>query len=302
MDDPQIPLLNIQGVNIALTFGGPLGVIDANLLAVPGSPGMYPIAVLLTNGDGLAYWGSITPPLFINGGGALELPLAEGLGVVDGAALGLAPRQWNRLATFGGTLAPFTMTRTGDATIAVATAGIADANHPMPMEFTTGTGATNLARLSIGATDGLFLSNLLRQRLTADIHLPVLSDAAQRYATAFGWSDLLTGVGGTNNSLILSYADNVNGGKFKLEAKKAGAVTTVDTGVAAVAATWHTVEIVVDGNGIHAVIDGTASAAIAWAKLPVVGLGFLFGMFKSVGTTARLMRASPVCLDIETNR
>lgn len=300
-EEPCIPVIELSGPRVILQFPGPLGTVPADKIEVPGSLGQWLNAVLATPEDGVAHWIGVQSPITLSDQG-LALALGEGIGDLGGK-IGLAPKQWARWGAFGGNVAPFTMVRTGTATVSTTTTGIADAAHPLPYDFQTGTGTSDRGTLTLGASDGFVLSSANRFRLTLDARVPVLSDATNSFVFAVGWNETTTAQASTTNGLMLRYSHSINGGNWQLESKRGGVSTTIGAADAVVAATWDTLEVVGQLDGVHLIVNGgDVGSVIPWASVPTAGLGFVAGIFKSAGTTNRSVYAVPVCIDMEANR
>jgi hypothetical protein len=157
---------------------------------------------------------------------------------------------------------------------------------------TSQTGSTAAGRSFVGlaSSDQLELGGgevVVKCRLRTP---SALSDSVQRYTLRMGILDTRTN-GAVNDGLFFSYSDTINGGNWSVDAVAGGgAYSPVDTGLALAAATWYSLEIVVNAAATEAkfYIDGvlvhTETTTIPSGTSQATGAGYI--IFKSVGTTA----------------
>jgi hypothetical protein len=126
------------------------------------------------------------------------------------------------------------------------------------------------------------------------INIPVLSTAAQRFSVKFGLTQNTFPIGTTNDRLMLTYDDSVNGGRWQAE-NYLSSLSSADTGVA-VTTESHTLGVVYVSDyttgslveTVHYYVDSDSPVASIATQIP---FGTLLRpcvyMAKSVGNTAR---------------
>lgn len=126
--------------------------------------------------------------------------------------------------------------------------------------------------------------------------LDVLSDGTDRYVAEIGLTDDMNCTGTKNNSLRISYSDNVNDGEFRCTAGNVVSATPtethVDSGVVVAADTWYTVQFVVATNASNVLVyinDPHTPVCALTANIPSTGddaapLSPYFSITNSAGT------------------
>lgn len=124
------------------------------------------------------------------------------------------------------------------------------------------------------------------------LRIPTLSVSAQRFIVTAGAQDGVTAT--VNDGFGFRYVDNVNGGKWLLWAKSSatGAETTLDSGVAPVADTWATFEIVpnADCTTLGFFINGLLVGSISDNIPTAATLNSVAMIQKTNGTTSRTIQ------------
>lgn len=152
------------------------------------------------------------------------------------------------------------------------------------------TGTTTTGRAGVGsALPRLCLGQGLLE-IEFDIFIPILSDGTNRFTVVAGLSDNTTGINPANH-VSVQYSDNVNSGAWVLASSDNSVSGTTNGSGPAVVTGWHRIKIVVapDGSSFEAFVNGssigTRSSNIPTASGRAVDV--FFGIFKSLGTTAR---------------
>lgn len=168
------------------------------------------------------------------------------------------------------------------------------------IQFTTSGSASGRANYSLNASSIIFGSGaVVYEQL---IKIDTLSDASQEFAATFGFSDLFTGTPAFSTdaiSFLYDRAGRGNGNWWVVVASNASRAYT-DTTVA-VDTNWVKlrIEVNADATEVKFYIDGTlvhtASSGIPAGTSRLSAPSF--GIFKSVGTTARTFKTDYVYLE-----
>lgn len=124
-------------------------------------------------------------------------------------------------------------------------------------------------------------------RYICETAIVTLSDATNTYTVRYGFINSNTAE--STNGCFFRYTHSVNGGRWQAVCRAAGVENAVDTGVAATAGTWLTLDIQVaaDASSVAFFINGVQVATIA-TNIPTgsntTGAGMM--VLRSAGTTA----------------
>lgn len=169
------------------------------------------------------------------------------------------------------------------------------AGHPGIITLITDPGNGDLNQLQMGYNDGPPLDNsfilgggvLTMQML---IQIPTLSVVGQRFTISFGigTGDGISVVSTQPDGLYFTYSDNVNSGKWVINASASSVSTTANTN-STVDTSWHMYKIIVNAAGTSAsfYIDGVqvANSPIA-TNIPTVNpITPYLNVIKSVGAS-----------------
>lgn len=147
-------------------------------------------------------------------------------------------------------------------------------------------GSGGAARAALGSGPNIMVGGG-EITLTASINLPVLSDATNRFQTAIGLRDAITGVA---KYLEAVYQDDINSGKWRLRSLNVAPNSTdVDTcTVGPAAGAQQTVKLVINaaGTSVEMFIDNISQAILA-TNIPTTPLAFFVSHGKLAGATSR---------------
>ncbi len=183
---------------------------------------------------------------------------------------------------------------------------VSTALRPGIFGFETGSTNAGIASLSTGGTDSgiQFLFGAGTYTLEADIYLEYLSTATETYTLRFGFGDVYNAI--PVDGAYFRYTD-VGGGTptpnwYKCTISNTSGTAT-DTGVAAVAAAWTRLKVVVNaaGTSVEYFINGV-SVGVMTNTIPT-GTGRQTGavvhIIKSAGTTTRIVQIDWIWLHID---
>jgi len=179
--------------------------------------------------------------------------------------------------------------------------------RPGILVFDTGTTNTGYAVLSVGGQyyPADFLFGAGTYTIESDIYISALSTATETYTIKFGFGDVYSGADFVDGAYFL-YSDAGGGSPtpnwYKCTASNSTRTKT-DTTIAAVAAAWTRLKIVVnaDGTSVEYFINDV-SAGVVTTNIPTGSgrvTGANLGIIKSAGTTAATIRSDWAWLHID---
>lgn len=170
------------------------------------------------------------------------------------------------------------------------TVGGPEANHPGIFQFVTGTTATGRQFAGWASSNGsgkvVFGSGVVR--LGVIQRIPTLSTAAEHFIVRNGYFDAVNLVNPIVDGAYFRYEESVNGGRWECRCVAASVETVLDSGVTVVAGTWYLLELEVNaaGTSVQFFINRVSVGSIA-TNVPTAGVGPVFGINKTIGTTSR---------------
>lgn len=178
---------------------------------------------------------------------------------------------------------------TGASVAAVSASASLGANRIGLVSFSTGSTTTGRAGMSTSSVQLLSNGTV---RLACSFRVPTLSDASNTFTIALQLAESSTSPS-ANNRVGFRYSHGLNSGKWLAECDSAGSTSTLDSGVTVAVDTWYELELVVNGGGtsVEFFVNGSSVGTIATNIPTATALGILHGIFKSAGTTARLVYA-----------
>lgn len=189
--------------------------------------------------------------------------------------------------------------QTNSGSGAASTDGTSEAGHPGVLDMSTGTTTTGRAAITNpGAfgTGGWLLGAGMRMALTGLQRVVELSDAVERYTVHFGLGGNFAGDVFPNDGIFFVY-DDATSANWLARTVSGSTPTTIDTGVP-VSTDWQQLELAVDGTAEATfAIDGTDVATIS-TNIPTAGLSYGWRIFKSAGTTPRILVVDTFVLDV----
>lgn len=176
----------------------------------------------------------------------------------------------------------------GAATSVAAVTG--EPGRPGVVQFQTGTTATGRAGLLGINASTLVLGNNTEWVYETGVRLPALSSGTQTFTLRAGFLDLATG--DPIDGCFVRYTNGVNGGRWQGVCRNNSVESVCDTTIAAVAATWVRLGVVVNAAGTSADFqtNGVSRCQVA-ANIPITtarATSFGTTMVKTVGTTTSL--------------
>lgn len=185
----------------------------------------------------------------------------------------------------------FTFTATGTG----AVIGTANASFAIPgaLTFTLGTTSTGSCYMSHKTINRPYSLSEMTMFGTTTISIPTLSDATNRFSVNFSFDSNPGNNLINNNSILIRYSDNLNGGNWQgVSRSNTGVESTVDLGVVVNAAQVYRLEIHIDKALSQAMfyVDGLYRGKVT-TNLPIASqsVGPRLLMLKSTGTTSRTM-------------
>ena len=173
----------------------------------------------------------------------------------------------------------------GSAAVSMPTTPV-DAKSWGIMQFTTGTSATG--RCWIVAVASTFQLSTYRLNVEFRVMLPILSVAAQRFTSYFGFMNG-TAAGQPTEGIYFMHTDTINGGNWTLRAVHASTASTLDTTILPVASTWYRLRFeYVSLTLVNCYVNDTLVGSIVSNIPNLTSIYSVFKQEKSVGTTARL--------------
>lgn len=166
---------------------------------------------------------------------------------------------------------------------------LAFVDHPGVLDLSTGTTTTGRSGL-LGTSNAVQLG-ALETVYQGMAYLPILSTAGETYTVRFGLGDSVAAE--SVDFIGFRYTHGTNSGRWQGVTRSNSTESTVDTGVAAVAATWVKFGLRVNmaGTSVQFYVDDVATGAAITTNIPTGAsrlLTYLPGfIIKSAGTTAR---------------
>ncbi len=184
------------------------------------------------------------------------------------------------------TVSPWTSTTSGTGATYAQVATTA-ANRPGIGQVTTGTTATGRANLSLGALTTFPSGGVIT--FEALVNVPTLSTGSEEFVIHIGIGDLNTGI--INTDGVYFVYERTSSDNWRIATAKAASRTITSTSVVVSAGTWVRLGYVINAaaTSVEFFIDGV-SVGTTTTNIPDTSsnlCGPLFGIFKSVGTTAR---------------
>lgn len=162
------------------------------------------------------------------------------------------------------------------------------ADTPGVISLSTGTTAAGRAVQFLGTTP-IFLPNGNLQ-LEWRVRLPILPAAAQDFFVNVGLQDNpnTSTDGGATSNLGFRVPLSTVSANWQAIARRAGVLTTVNTGVALVANAWVKLRVeFISTGGARFFINGVQVGTMTPAQLPIGGMAPMIKIVKTVGTTSR---------------
>lgn len=174
---------------------------------------------------------------------------------------------------------------------AVAPSGTYGLNRRGLLQF--GTGSTSSGRTHCGMSASAQPLILPREaeviRASCEVYPESLSDGTNTFSILCGLSSDASSAS-PNDGAMLKYTHGTTSGAWHLYAASSGSSTTVSTGLAVAASRWYRLEVELHGAArmIRAWVNGQELAGLGnLTYYPANAVGFVAGIYKSVGNTAR---------------